>query len=87
MVQYKEYQDPKKFWIDVALQLRSEESKNSLFLGLAYNFQNNSADCLYQSAVFDDRRLIGALLCSRYQGKTNLVVASTEYSKSVEKFF
>lgn len=67
------YDNPNLFWNEVSPQLKIEEAKNSLCLGLAYTFQSTSEDCLYQSALFDSDQLLGALVCSRYRTNHNLV--------------
>lgn len=67
------YDNPRFFWDDVSPYLKEEEAKNSLCLGLAYRFQSNSGDCMYQSALFEDDTLAGALVLSRHRTNQNLL--------------
>ncbi len=67
MNRVKVYDDPKLFWSDVSPYLKKEEAKNSLCLGLSYGFQSQSEDCLYQSALFKEDQLLGALVVSRFR--------------------
>ncbi len=69
----KVYEDPKVFWREVSPQLKKEEAKNSLCLGLSYAFQSHPTNCMYQSALFDGNKLLGALVLSQYRTNANLL--------------
>jgi hypothetical protein len=73
MVHLIVYEDPNQFWTEVSPHLKVNEAMNSLSLGLAYAFRTNPTDCLYQSALFDKDRCLGALICSRYKTNHNLL--------------
>lgn len=87
MTQLKTYTDPKIFWDEVSPQLRKEEAKNCLCLGLAYNFQFNAKDCLYQSALFKDGELRGALVLSRYLTNHNFLPSPVVNKETAEVLF
>ena len=87
MVQLKVYEDPQLFWNEVSPHLRKAEAKNCLCLGLAYNFQFNSKDCLYQSALFKDGELKGALVLSRYLTNHNFLPSPVAEAETAEKLF
>lgn len=69
----KVYNDPKQFWNEVSPFLKQEESKNSLCLGLSYVFQTQPRDYVYQSALFNNGELEGALVVSRYRTNKNFL--------------
>ncbi len=63
-----------------------EEAKNSLILGLSYNFRTEPRGCLHQAALFDDNRFVGALVASVYLTNQNLVpspVAQSEHAQQL----
>tara|TARA_Y100000590_G_scaffold466579_1_gene642494 strand:+ start:113 stop:364 length:252 start_codon:yes stop_codon:yes gene_type:complete len=70
----KRYNDPCIFWKEVSPELKKEEAKNNLSLGLSYHSQTHSNDCLFQAAVFDDSHLLGALCCFKFKTNQNLIV-------------
>lgn len=84
------YDDANHFWSEVSPHLRTDEAKNSLSLGLSYTFRTNPKDCLYQSALFDNNRLLGALVCSRYITNHNLLpspVRAPEHARTLFERF
>lgn len=75
------YSDPKSFWEEVSPHLKKEEAKNSLCLGLSYRFRNSPQDCVYQSAIFENGKFVGALVLSKYRTNYNLLPASVANEK------
>lgn len=71
----KIYKKPEEFWQEVSPALLREEAKNGLALGLANNFRANSENCLFQAAVFDGKRCLGAVIGSKYSTNLNFVPA------------
>lgn len=67
------YKDPKKFWAEISPHLKMEEAKNNLILGMSYLFQKDPKDCVYQSALWDSEKFLGALVCSKYLTHQNLL--------------
>ncbi|MCB0357090.1 MAG: hypothetical protein KDD40_08790, partial [Bdellovibrionales bacterium] len=61
------YNDPREYWQDISPYLKNEETKNNLLLGISYHLSNNSKECLYQSAIFEDNKIVGTNVCSRYR--------------------
>lgn len=87
MEQLRVYDDPKKFWIEVAPFLKKEEAKNSLCLGLSYIFQSNPSDCMYQSAFFQDGNFLGSLVVSRYRTHHNFLPSPISDRRIARKLF
>jgi predicted GNAT family acetyltransferase len=87
MEQLKVYDDAKRFWDEVSPFLRREEAKNSLCLGLSYTFRSNPEDCVYQSALFNDDTLLGAIVVSRYRTNVNFLPTPIASSESAQKLF
>lgn len=85
--QLKIYQDPKEFYKETSLHLKKAETINCLMLGLCFNFQSDSKDCLYQSALFDDDRLIGAVVLSRYETNHNFLPSPVKDKKHARPLF
>lgn len=79
---HKVYADPKTFWQEVSPHLRREESKNSLCLGLTYNFLTDRKGCFYQAALFEGSELLGAIVGSQYLTNRNLLVTPVKDSTS-----
>ncbi len=78
MLEIKVYNNTNQFWNAVSPTLIEEEAKNCLFLGLLNNFRSDDTDCMYQSAVFENGRLVSALLISRFRGNSNIVATPIE---------
>ncbi|MBY0472602.1 hypothetical protein K2X30_15665 [bacterium] len=83
----KVYKDPKLFWTEVSPHLRHDEAKNNLLLGLARSFVQNSENCLYESALFDQGALLGAFICSKYKTDHVLVVSPTPHPQQARELF
>ncbi len=81
------YDDPKIFWKEVSPFLKKEESKNTLFLGLAHFFQTHPENCLYQSAVQGSDGSVAALLVSKYRTNINFVPTPFEDPKQALMLF
>lgn len=81
------YDDPKKFWTDVSPQLKKDMARNSLVLGLSYTFQTNPEGCLYQSALFENNRVLSVLVCSRYRTNHNLLPTSISAPVQAKELF
>ncbi len=69
----KVYSDPNLFWKETSPQLLKDEAKHSLCLGLAFLFQKQPEDCVYQSALFEGDQLLGAIVVSRFKTNTNFL--------------
>ncbi len=80
------YSDPSSFWDEVAPSLRANEAQNSLMLGLAYLFRMDPKNRQYQSALFSNKELLGAVICIKHSTNSNLVV-STADGKTIRKLF
>jgi len=81
----KVYKDTKQFWLATSSQLKQEEAKNSLFLGVSYIFTSNPTNCIYQSALFQGDQLLGALMCSKVQTHYNILVSPVNNKQTAEE--
>lgn len=88
--EHKVYDDPQAFWREVSPELKKEEAKNSLFLGLSRSFQfaaGGSNSCLYQSALRGESGLLAALICSQYRTNCNLIPSPVEDIHHAKELF
>lgn len=69
------YNKPNEFWNAVSSQLKIEEVRNNLLLGVSYIGISMPSDCLYQCASFENNKLQGALVCSKYRDNNNLLLS------------
>lgn len=87
MTHLRKYNNPKLFWKETSPYLKKEEAKNSLCLGLSYNFQIQPNDCLFQAALFDDQSLLGSLTCSQYRTDRTLITTPVSGVQAAKKLF
>lgn len=87
MEELRVYSDPKTFWVEVSPFLKKEEAKNSLCLGLSYTFKSNPTDCIYQSALFQDSKLLASLVISRYRTNHNFLPSPTSDQRVAQRLY
>lgn len=87
MKHVKVYDDTKLFWEEVSPYLMKDQAKNCLILGLSHTFINNSKDCLFQCAIFDDQDFIAATVVSQYRTNFNLLISETTDQNAVNLIF
>jgi predicted GNAT family acetyltransferase len=83
----KIYSEPRLFWREVSPDLRREEAKNNLLLGLAHQFVSDPMNCLYQVACFSEERLTAALICNRQRQVQNFVPSPIQDEQSARQIF
>ncbi len=83
----KIYKDPKLFWTEVAPLLRHDEALNNFILGISLSFIQDPENCLYESALFNQGALQGALICSKYKTDHVLVASPTSHPQQVQELF
>ncbi len=81
------YKNSIKFWNEVSPSLKKEEAKNCLLLGLSYLFRTDSKNCVFQAAVFDDAKLLGAVVVSQYRTNKNLLLSPVSNPKVIDLLF
>lgn len=80
----KIYNKPDEFWNAVSSQLKFEEARNNLLLGISYTGISRPSDCLYQCASFENNKLQGALVCSKYRDNHNLLLSPVKSISSAK---
>jgi predicted GNAT family acetyltransferase len=85
----KIYKKAEEFWREVSPHLLRDEAKHGLALGLANAFRKDKANCLFQAALFDGKKCLGAALGVQFFSRVHLnpALAKGEPAKKLYEAF
>jgi predicted GNAT family acetyltransferase len=81
------FSTPQEFWEGVAPELRQEEARNCLLLGICKMLAAKPGPVSFQAAVYSDQRLLASILMSEYLGNLNLLLSTTRDREALAALF